>query len=267
MNLREIVEKDGIIIDKGAVLTVSMVEQNFDTYTKWLNHWMLYPDLWLDMIHDDESDPGFHLHYYQRVALRAAMRYTGFSLTATRGTSKSFIAYLSYFLRAIFCPGIQLCIVADVKKTVIATARQTFDELFQHWPLLEKEVKTKTEDGEAGIKKSNDYYDIRLKNGSLITVISKDSSRGLRMHGILFEESAGIEEYSHNEVLLPMMTIDRREPDGTLNPEAINGQTIYITTASDKTCFMYSRLIELLVQSILRPDLYFIMGKILPLCV
>lgn len=45
MNLREIVEKDGIIIDKGAVLTVSMVEQNFDTYTKWLNHWMLYPDL------------------------------------------------------------------------------------------------------------------------------------------------------------------------------------------------------------------------------
>lgn len=56
------------------------------------------------------------------------------------------------------------------------------------------------------------------------------------------------------------MTIDRREPDGTLNPEAINGQTIYITTASDKTCFMYSRLIELLVQSILRPDLYFIMG-------
>lgn len=64
-----------------------------------------------------------------------------------------------------------------------------------------------------------------------------------------------------------MMTIDRREPDGTLNPEAINGQTIYITTASDKTCFMYSRLIELLVQSILRPDLYFIMGKILPSCV
>ena len=44
------------------------------------------------MIHDDESDPGFHLHYYQRVALRAAMRYTGFSLTATRGTSKSFIS-------------------------------------------------------------------------------------------------------------------------------------------------------------------------------
>ena len=177
------------------------------------------------------------------------------------------LLYLSYFLRAIFCPGIQLCIVADVKKTVIATARQKFDEIFQHWPLLEKEVKTKTEEGEAGIKKSNDYYDIRLKNGSLITVISKDSSRGLRMHGILFEESAGIEEYSHNEVLLPMMTIDRREPDGTLNPEAINGQTIYITTASDKTCFMYSRLIELLVQSILRPDLYFIMGKILPLCV
>lgn len=100
---------------------------------------------------------------------------------------------MSYYLRAVFNPGIQLCIVADVKKTVIATAKQKFDEIFRHWPLLERELKTRSDDGEQGLKKSNDYYEIKLKNGSVLTVIAKDSSRGLREHGILFEESALID--------------------------------------------------------------------------
>lgn len=125
--------------------------------------------------------------------MRAIARYKNVSLTATRATSKSFIAYLSYYLRAVFNPGIQLCIVADVKKTVIATAKQKFDEIFRHWPLLERELKTRSDDGEQGLKKSNDYYEIKLKNGSVLTVIAKDSSRGLREHGILFEESALID--------------------------------------------------------------------------
>lgn len=66
----------------------------------------------------------------------------------------------------------------------------------------------------------------------------------------------------HNEVLQPMMTIDRREPDGTLNETAPNGQSVYITTASEKTCFMYSKLLEIIVNSVIRPDESFIMGRL-----
>ena len=97
----------------------------------------------------------------------------------------------------MFNPGIKLCIVADVKRTVIATAKQKFAEIFQHWPMLEKELKTRSDDGEQGLKKSNDYYELLFKNGSTLTVIAKDSTRGLRVNGILYEESALIDEDNH----------------------------------------------------------------------
>ena len=260
MNLENKKLIDGIEIDKGAVLSQYAVDSYADVYQKWLEFWILYPDLYLDAIHSDEEDPNFHIYPYQRVFLRAIMREKNVSITATRGTSKSFTAYLAYFLRCIFSPGIQLCIVADVKKTVIATAKQKYEEIFKHWPLLRKELKTREDDGEQGQKKSNDYYELDFKCGSKLTVISKDSSRGLREHGILYEESAKIDEISHNEILQPMMTIDRREPDGTINETAPNGQSIYITTAAEKTCFMYSKLLEIVVNSILRPEDNFVIG-------
>lgn len=194
---KQTVIKDGIVIDKGIVLTAENVETNKEVYEKWLQHWMMYPDLLLDLIHDDEADPNFHLLPYQRIYLRSIARYNFVSSTATRATSKSFSAYLSYYLRAMFNPGIKLCIVADVKRTVIATAKQKFAEIFQHWPMLEKELKTRSDDGEQGLKKSNDYYELLFKNGSTLTVIAKDSTRGLRVNGILYEESALIDEENH----------------------------------------------------------------------
>lgn len=57
-----------------------------------------------------------------------------------------------------------------------------------------------------------------------------------------------------------MMNVDLRGPDGTVNPEAPNGQSVYITTAGNKTCFMYSKLIELTVNSILRPNEFYVFG-------
>lgn len=251
---------DGIEIDKGVMLSQYAVDSYADTYQSWLEYWTLYPDIFLDAIHNDEEDPNFHLLTYQRVFLRAVARYKNVSITATRGTSKSFTAYLAYFLRCVFSSNLQLCVVADVKGTVIATAKQKFEEIFHHWPLLERELKTREDDGEQGQKKSNDYFELNFKNGARLTVISKDSSRGLREHGILYEESAKIDEISHNEVLQPTMTIDRREPDGTINPTAPNGQSIYITTAAEKTCFMYSKLLEIIVNSIVAPQENFVIG-------
>lgn len=84
--------KDGIPIVKGVVLTQALVDTYADEYKRAMNYWLLYPDLFLDEIHDDINDPNFHLMYYQREALRSIMRYKNVSFTATRATSKSFIS-------------------------------------------------------------------------------------------------------------------------------------------------------------------------------
>ena len=65
---------DGIEIDKGVMLSQYAVDSYADTYQSWLEYWTLYPDIFLDAIHNDEEDPNFHLLTYQRVFLRRAKR-------------------------------------------------------------------------------------------------------------------------------------------------------------------------------------------------
>ena len=138
------------------------------------------------------DDKYFQLYFYQRIALRASMRYRYHYLTATRATSKSFIAFLSAVLRSVFLPGAETIIVADVKGTVIQIAKKKLSEIWEHWPLLEKEVKTRADDGEQGVKKGGDYFEMLFKNGSKLFVISKDSARGIRANGAIVEECATI---------------------------------------------------------------------------
>lgn len=220
--------RDDIPIEKGVVLTTEFLDRNEVLFTKYLNHWLLYPDLYLDTIQDTEDAKNFHLTFFQRIALRASMRYRYHFWTATRATSKSFTAYLSAVMRAIFCPGSVTMIASDVKGTVIQIADAKFNEFWRHWPLLKKELKTTQDDGRKGEKKSNAYYELFFKNESQITVVAKDTSRGLRAHAAILEEAATIDENSYNEVLLPQMNVARREVDGTLNQEEPTAAQIFI---------------------------------------
>lgn len=197
---------------------------------------------------------------FQRIELRAAMRYRYTFWTATRATSKSFTAYLSALVRAVLLPGSTIMIASDVKGTVIKIAEAKFEEIFRHWPLLRKELKTRADDGKTGVKSSSNYYEIFLKNGSMISVVSKDTSRGLRATSAILEEAALIEEVAFNEVLWPQMNIARREVDGTLNPDEPSASQVFITTAAERTVFMYQKLIEITVNAVLRPKEYFSWG-------
>ena len=252
--------RDGIPIQKDVVLTRSYLDNNEELFTKYLNYWILYPDLFLDSIISDEEAKHFRLFPFQRIQLRASMRYRYAFWTATRATSKSFTAYLAALLRAVLLPGSTLMIASDVKGTVIKIAEAKFEEIFRHWPLLRKELKTRTDDGKQGQKSSNSYYELHFKNGSSITVVAKDTSRGLRANAAILEESATIDEVAYNEVLLPQMNIKRREVDGTLNPDEPSAAQTFITTAASKTVFMYSKLIEITINAVLRPNEYFVWG-------
>ena len=57
------------------------------------------------------------------------------------------------------------------------------------------------------------------------------------------------------------MNVARREVDGTLNPDEPTAAQIFITTARERTVFMYSKLIECAVNAVLRPDQYFVWGE------
>ena len=151
-------------------------------------------------------------------------------------------------------------IASDIKGTVIKIAEAKFAEIFRHWPLLEKELKTRSDDGQSGIKSSSNYYELNLQNGSSITVVSKDTSRGLRATSAIIEEAALVDETSFNEVLLPQMNVKRREVDGSLNQEEPSATQTFITTSAEKTVFMYSKLIEIAVNAVLRPKEYFCWG-------
>ena len=64
-------------------------------------------------------------------------------------------------------------IASDVKGTVIKIAEAKFEEIFRHWPLLRGELATRVDDGKTGVKSSSNYYELVLKNGSRITVVSR----------------------------------------------------------------------------------------------
>ena len=256
----EVLLRDGIPIEKGIVLTREYLNDNQELFTKYLNLWILYPDLFLDAIQDSKDAVNFHLKPFQRISLRASMRYRYHFWTATRATSKSFTAYLSALVRAVLLPNSTLMIVSDTKGTVIKIAEAKFEEIFRHWPLLRNELKTRQDDGKTGIKSSSNYYEIYLKNGSMISVISKDTSRGLRATGAILEECALIDEVPFNEVIWPQMNIARVEVDGTKNPDEPAASQTFITTAAERTVFMYQKLIEITVNAVLRPNEYFSWG-------
>lgn len=258
--MNELVMRDGIPIEKGITLTRKFLDSNENLFTKYLNMWLLYPDLLLDMIQDTEDAKNFHLLPYQRIALRASMRYRYHFWTATRATSKSFTAYLSSLMRAVLLPRSTIMIASDTKGTVVKIAEAKFEEIFHHWPLLRKELATRADDGKTGVKSSNNYYELWLKNGSCITVVAKDTSRGLRATAAVLEEAALIDEVPYTEVLLPQMNIKRREADGSINPDEPSAAQSFITTAAPRTVYMYNKLIECTINMVLRPEEYFVWG-------
>ena len=188
------------------------------------------------------------------------MRYRYHFWTACRATSKSFCAYLGAYLKCMLLPNSNIFIASDVKGTVIKTAEAKFEEFFRHWPLLRNELSSREEGGKTGQKSSNSYYELNFKNGSKLTVVSKDTSRGLRATSAILEEAMTISEDDYNEVLLPQLNVPRREVDGSLNPEEPVSTQTFITTARERTVFMYSKLIEITANAVLNPHDYFSWG-------
>lgn len=173
-------EREGIPIEKGVVLTETFLIENEELFRKYSEFFTAYPDLFLDLIKSSESE--MTLFFYQRIFLRAMMRYTEVYITAGRATAKTFLSILALFLQCVFIPGRRVFIVAPHKNQAAKIATQKIEEIYQNWPLLKKEVigcELSDRPGNFG----KDYVTINFKNKSVFDVVGGDGTRGLRRHG------------------------------------------------------------------------------------
>lgn len=250
--------KDGIEIEKGIVLNEDYLNKNFDQIGNMLSIFSAYPDIFLDLI--TPSDSNFQLFFYQRITLRAIMRYRDVYITAPRAFSKSFITILGLMLQCIFIPGTKRFICAPNKNQSAQIAKEKIVEIYDRWPLIRKEVLG----GDISDTPGNfgkDYVTLKFRNGSQFDVVGAlDSQRGGRRHGGLVDEVRDHEEGPINEIVLPLMNVSRRLPDNTVNPKEPNQERIFMTSAGVKTSFAYDLLLDVFEDSIIHPDSSFCFG-------
>lgn len=252
------ITREGIELDKGVVLTEEYLLQNEELFQKYANSFSAYPDVFLDLIKPQDSN--FDLFFYQRIVLRAIMRFKDIFVTAPRAFSKSFITILAMMLQCIFIPGTKRFICAPNKNQAAQIAKEKIVEIYDRWPLLRKEVIG----GDISDTPGNfgkDYVTLKFRNGSQFDVVGAlDSQRGGRRHGGLIDEIRDHDETAINEVVLPLMNVSRRLPDNTVNENEPNQEVICMTSAGVKSSFAYERLLDTFENSIIDPDHSFCLG-------
>ena len=242
--------REGTTIDKGVILNEYYLEDNIKHIGDAMSIFTAYPDIYLDLIKPQDSS--FGLFFYQRITLRALMRFKDIYVTAPRAFSKSFITILAMILQCIFIPG--------TKRFICAPNKTQAAQIYDRWPLLRKEIIG----GEISDTPGNfgkDYVTLKFRNGSQFDVVGAlDSQRGGRRHGGLIDEVRDHEEGPINEVVLPLMNVSRRLPDNSVNEKEPNQQRIFMTSAGVKTSFAYDLLIDDFIDCIIHPDSTFVFG-------
>ena len=226
---------------------------------KYIAFWRDYPDLFIDFMAGPDGGPQhFHLFFYQRIFLRAAMRHKYIYAVFPRAYSKSFLSMMVLMCRAILYPRCKLFITSGGKEQAAGIVKEKVQEICTLIPAFNKEIDWRRGQTLEG----KDYVKYVFKNGSYFdNIAARESSRGKRRHGGLIEECVGVDGDILSQVIIPTMNISRMCMDGTTHDEeTLNKSQIYITTAGYKNTFPYDKLIQLLVWEIIKPEQSIIMG-------
>ena len=215
-----------------------------------------YPDIFVDDIKG--PDCIFKFYTYQRVFLRIVMRHKWVYAVFPRAYSKSFLTMMSLMLKAILYPGTQAAVTTGGKEQAASITIAKIEEICRLIPALNNEINW----ARGQSKKSKDNVKYIFKNGSTIDILAaRESSRGQRRHCIVVEESILMDGDALNEIIIPTTNIDRLLLDGSKHPEElVNKSQTFITTAGWKNSFPYDKLIDMLINSIIDPDHYMVMG-------
>lgn len=75
----------------------------------------------------------------------------------------------------------------------------------------------------------SDYIELKFKNKSEFFIVSMSSAgRGNRATGGVIEEAALIDGDNLTEIVIPMLNVNRRLPDGSVDPDESHQQQTYI---------------------------------------
>jgi hypothetical protein len=148
-------------------------------------------------------------------------------------------------IRATLYAGAKLFVTSGGKEQASGILKEKVQEICQLAPGFAKEIDW----GRGKTLEGKDYCKYIFKNGSFIdNLAASEKSRGKRRHGGLVEECVGVDGTILNEVVIPVMNISRRLPDGTKDDdEVLNKSQIFVTTAGWKNTFAYDKLIQMLV--------------------
>lgn len=162
----EKIYREGIELEKGVIITEDFLIKNEDLIADCIEKWSAYPDVYLDTIATESS---VKLFPFQRIFLRAAMRYRNIYITAARATSKTFLSILAKYLQCMFVPGHRCFIAAPNKQQAAKISRQKIEEIWRNWPLLVNELELSMGKPHANFGK--DSVDLFFKNGSRFSVV------------------------------------------------------------------------------------------------
>lgn len=229
---------------------------------QYIAYWREYPDMFVDFMAGKwQANPPketLNLFFYQRVFLRAAMRYKYVYAVFPRAYSKSFLAVLILMTRAVLYAGSKLFVTSGGKEQASGILKEKVQEICTLVPGFAKEIDW----GRGKTLEGKDYCKYIFRSGSYIDNLgANEKSRGKRRHGGLVEECVGVDGTILNEVIIPVMNVSRRLPDGTSDDqEVLNKSQIFVTTAGWKNTFAYDKLIQMLVGQITQPEKFCIMG-------
>mgnify|MGYP000849217677 FL=1 len=218
-------------------LMVQGFQKHKEKWRELCSYFREYPDHFLDWLSGD--NPKVQLYFYQRVYLRIMMRYRKVFLTATRGTSKSFLQNLAFVLKCIMYPRTKLFCCAPGKEQAAKITADCLNDIFEYWPLLRNEVKIFVE--------NKDYTKLVFYNGSRYDIVQmRDSTRGGRRFGGAIEEIVDkkFDGDILNSVVIPLMANDRTAMCNKIDPNEVHKSELYLTTAGTQQQFGYQKLRE-----------------------
>lgn len=255
MTLQELLSISSIGDFKKQGISQERLLADIDKIRDLISYFRQYPDVFVDFI---KGNSKFNFYFYQRVFLRVVMRHRYAFCTFPRAYSKSFLSMMALMIRCILYPNSHLFVTTGGKEQAASITIAKIDEICSLIPALNNEI-----NWQRGVStKSKDNVKYTFKNGSSIDILAaRPSSRGQRRTGGLMEQCVLIDGDILNEVIIPTTNVDRRLSDGSRHKEeTVNKSQIYITTAGWKNSFAYEKLIQLLINSIIDPDEYMIMG-------
>ena len=227
----------------------------------YIAYWREYPDMFIDFLQDG-GDPTrekkLKFYFYQRVFLRAALRYKYVYMVFPRAYSKSFLSVMVLMCRCILYPRSKLFVTSGGKEQAAGIVKEKVQEICTLVPAFDRELDRRP----GKTREGKDYVCYVFKNGSYFdNIAASEKSRGKRRHGGLVEECVGVDGDILSQVIIPTMNVSRLCMDGSTQPqETLNKSQIYVTTAGWKNTFAYDKLIQLLVWMITDPEKAMVMG-------